>query len=42
MTLNSVMALRYFTDFGSFQDTLRKSGWRCSRKKSLRSLSHLL
>jgi len=30
MTLNGVMALilRYFTEFGSFRGTLRKSGWR--------------
>ena len=43
MTLNGVMALilRYFTEFGSFPSALRKSGWRCRRKKS-RSLSHLL
>jgi len=29
MTLNSVMAviLRYFAEFGSFRDPLRKSGW---------------
>jgi len=35
MTLNGIMALilRYFTEFGSFRDTLRKSGWRCRRKK---------
>jgi len=30
MTLNGVMAiiLHYFCEFGSFQLTLRKSGWR--------------
>jgi len=29
MTLNGVMAvLRYFSEFGSFQRALRKSGWR--------------
>jgi len=37
MTLNGVMALilrdRYFTQFGSFRDALRKSGKRCRRKK---------
>jgi len=35
MTLNGVMALilRYFTEFGSFRGALRKSGWRCRRKK---------
>ena len=29
MTLNGEMALiwRYFTEFGSFRGTLRKSGW---------------
>jgi len=29
MTLNGEMALilRYFTEFGSFQDSQRKSGW---------------
>jgi len=44
MTLNGVMALilHYFTEFGSFWDALRKSGWRCHRKKSSCSLSHLL
>jgi len=44
MTLNDVMAFifRYFTEFGRFLGTLRKSGWRCRRKKSSRSLSHLL
>ena len=43
MTLNGVMALilRYFTEFGSFRGALRKSGGRCRRKKSLRSLSPL-
>jgi len=25
--------LRYFIEFGSFSDALRKSGWRCCRKK---------
>jgi len=25
--------LRYFTDIGSFRDALRKTGWRCRRKK---------
>ena len=41
MTLNGVMAviLSYFPEFGSFRGALRKSGWRCRRKKSLRSLS---
>jgi len=35
MTLNGVMVLvlRYFTEFGSFRSTLRKSAWRCRRKK---------
>jgi len=30
MTLNGVMAviLRYFSEFGSFRRSLRKSGWR--------------
>jgi len=30
MTLNGVIALilRYFTEFGSFRGTLRKSAWR--------------
>jgi len=44
VTLNGVMApiLRYFTEFGSFRCALRKSGWRCRRTKSSRSLSHLL
>ena len=44
MTLNGVMALilRYFAEFGSFRGALRISGKRCRRKKSLRSLSHLL
>ena len=44
MTLNGVLVLilRYFTEFGSFRVALRKSGWRCRRKKSSRSLSHLL
>jgi len=34
MTLNAVnvLILRYFTEFGSFRGTLRKSGWRCRRK----------
>jgi len=32
MTLNGEMALvsRYFTEFGSFQGALRKSGWQLS------------
>jgi len=34
--------LRYFSEFGSFRGTLRKSGWRCRRKKSSRSLSRFL
>ena len=47
MALNGVMALilRYFTEFGiasGAAGALRKSGWRCRRKKSSRSLSHLL
>jgi len=44
MTLNGVIALilRYFTEFGSFRGSLRKSGWRCRGKNSLRSLSHFL
>jgi len=44
MTLNGIMALilYYFTEFGSFRGALRKSGWRCRRKKSSRSLSHLM
>jgi len=35
MTLNGVMALilRNFTEFGSCRGALRKSGWRCRRKK---------
>jgi len=36
MTFNGVMALilRYFTEFGSFRGaSLRKSGWRCRRRK---------
>jgi len=35
MTLNSVMAviLRYFSEFGSFRGSSRKSGWRCRRRK---------
>jgi len=35
MTLNGVMALilRYFTEFTRFPGALRKSGWRCRRKK---------
>jgi len=35
MTSNGVMALilRYFTEFGSLRGALRKSGWRCRRKK---------
>jgi len=43
MTLNSVMALilRYSTEFGSVRGALRKSGWRCRKKRS-RSLSYLL
>jgi len=42
--LNGVMALilRYLTEFGSFRDALRKRDWRCRRKKSSRSPSHLL
>jgi len=43
MTFNGVMAriLRYFTEFGSFVGTLRKSGWRytdtfCSKNVSQR------
>jgi len=42
MTLNGVMAiiLRHFSEFGSFQGTLRKSGWRytwtfCDRPSSV-------
>jgi len=33
MTLNGEMAfiLCYFTEFGSFQDALRKSGWQSHR-----------
>jgi len=44
LTLNGVMALilRYFTEFGSFRGAVRKRGRRCSREKSLRSLSDLL
>ena len=34
--------LRYFTECGSFRCAMRKSGWRCCRKNSSRSLSHLL
>jgi len=32
MTLNAVMAviLRYFSEFGSIQGSLRESGWRYS------------
>jgi len=37
MTFNGVMALilHYFIEFGrpSFRGALRKSGWRCRRKK---------
>jgi len=35
MALNGVMALilRYFTELGSFRSALRKSGWRCRRRK---------
>jgi len=35
VTVNGVVApiLRYFTEFGSFRGALRKSGWRCRRKK---------
>jgi len=35
MTLNGIMdlILRYFTEFGSLRGALRKSGWRCRRKK---------
>jgi len=35
MTLNGVMALilSYLTEFASFRGALRKSGWRCRRKK---------
>jgi len=35
MTLNDVLVLilRYFTEFGSFRGALRKSGWKCRRKK---------
>jgi len=38
MTLKGVMALNlgYFSEFGSFRGALRKSGWRCRRKKSSR------
>jgi len=34
MTVNGVTALilRYFTEFGSFRGTLRKSGRRCRKK----------
>jgi len=31
-----------FAEFGRFRGSLRKSRWRCRRKKSSRSLSHLL
>jgi len=43
MTLNGVMALilRYFTEFGSFRDALRKAVEDVVVKSS-RSLSHLL
>jgi len=34
MTLNGVALIsHYFTEFGSFRVALRKSGWRCRRKK---------
>jgi len=35
MTLNDVVAiiLRYFTEFGSFRGAVRRSRWRCRRKK---------
>ena len=36
------LILRYFTKFGSFGGALHKSGGRCRRKKSSRSLSRLL
>jgi len=33
--LNGLIALilRYFTEFGSFRGALRKTGWRCCKKK---------
>jgi len=46
MTLNGVnvmaLILSYFTELGSFRGAMRKSGRRCCRKKSSRSVSHLL
>jgi len=44
MTLNGVMALilRYFTEFGSFRGALRKSGWRCRRKRVRYHISWIL
>jgi len=35
MTVNGLMALilRYFTKFDSFRSALRKSSWRCRRKR---------
>jgi len=39
--LNGVMALilRYFTEFGRFRGTLRKSGWKCRLKKFMFAVS---
>jgi len=41
MNLYGVMAviLRYFTEFGSFQGALRKSDWKCRRKKHTFAIS---